>query len=276
MNSICDELRAPVDASVLNMAAFSTDTHPGVDSKGDATDDLEEMSEQLFDLHEMMFAGAEQRLLLVLQGLDASGKNGTIKHVVCHMNPAGVSVASFTEPTAEEQQQHFLERIKARVPDPGNLGVFDRSHYEDLLVPLATASETHDTIDRRFQEVMAFERDLAHNGTNVVKCVLHISYDEQRKRFLRRLRRDDKRWKFSESDLDTRKLWDEYQAAYGEVVARTSLIDAPWYIVPSDHKWYRNWAIARILVETFQAMNLSYPKPELDVEALKLRLQPPA
>ncbi|NNC42506.1 MAG: polyphosphate kinase 2 family protein [Acidimicrobiia bacterium] len=276
MSSIRDDLRSPVDATALNMAAFPTDSHPGVDSEDDARDEMEGMREQLFDLHEMMFAGEEQRVLLVLQGLDASGKNGTIKHVVGLLNPAGVSVASFTEPTGEEKQQHFLERVSSRVPDPGSLGVFDRSHYEDLLVPLATGSETHDVLDRRFQEVIDFERDLIDGGTVVVKCVLHISYDEQRRRFLRRLRRDDKRWKFAESDLDTRKLWDEYQAAYGEVVARTSRPGAPWYIVPSDHKWYRNWAIARILLETFRDMDLAYPQPALDVEALILRLQPPA
>jgi PPK2 family polyphosphate:nucleotide phosphotransferase len=264
-----DRLRATLIDGRLTLASYDSGATPLVSGKDDAKDGLDAMADQLFDLHEIMFAHADRSVLLVLQGTDAAGKNGTIKHVVNRVNPAGVTVAEFDEPTEEEEKHHFLWRIEQQVPSPGKLGVFARSHFEDVIVPIAEETEDEAEIDSRFEDIVAFERELADGGTVVVKCLLHISYDEQRRRFLRRLRRHDKRWKFDEGDIATRRKWDQYQLAMGETVARTHTDEAPWYIIPADNKWYRNWAIARILVETWEDWNLDYPAPDLDLEALR-------
>jgi len=246
-------------------------------SKSEAKDELEDLRERLFDLHELMMANEDRSLLLVLQGLDCSGKNGTIKHVIDAMNPAAVHVASFLAPEGDEEDEHFLERIKRRVPGPGQLTVFDRSHYEDVLVPAVMEGMSGDEFDERLGEIIEFEQQLADDGVTIVKCLLHISYDEQRERFLRRLRRDDKRWKFSEADIETRTKWAEWQVVYGKAVGRSSTDIAPWHVVPADHKWHRNWVIARLLVEQFEAFGESYPEPftDTEIDAFRARLEPP-
>ncbi|MEL7207515.1 MAG: PPK2 family polyphosphate kinase [Actinomycetota bacterium] len=275
-NELRDEFRArPIDGKV-NLAGYDPARTPFMDDEDDAEDELEDdLADELFDLHELVFARKEESVLLVLQGLDCSGKNGTIKHVVTTMNPAGVRTASFTAPTEEEAEEHFLWRIRNELPDPGQLGVFDRSHYEDVLVPMALETMTADEIEQRIEEINEFEQELTDAGTVIVKCMLHISFDEQRYRFLRRLLRDDKRWKFDPGDVETRRHWNEYQAAYGRVIAATSTEHAPWYIIPADHKWYRNWAIAKLLIETFRSMGLAYPQPDFDVEAMRAALEAP-
>lgn len=270
-----DVLRAAVIDENFTLAGHNPAATPLMDDKSDAKAALKDLRDELFDLHELMFANEDRSVLLVLQGTDGSGKNGTIKHVVSALNPAGVSVASFTEPTEEEQQHHFLWRVEQEMPLPGHLAVFDRSHYEDLLVPLATGELTPDDIEKRMEDVRAFEQGLIENGTTVIKCLLHLSYDEQRERFLRRLRRPDKRWKFNVDDLETRRLWDDYQRAYGWVVAQTATDAASWYVVPADHKWYRNWAVASLLAETWRDWNLEYPQPDLDLAALQASLKEP-
>ncbi len=189
--------------------------------KSDAKDELTStLRPCLFDLHELMMANEEHAILLVLQGLDCSGKNGTIKHVVSAMNPAGVRTASFTEPEGDERAEHFLERIRREAPQPGELVVFDRSHYEDVFVPAVHDGMDGDEFDARIDEIVEFENELVDNGVTIVKCFLHISYDEQRERLLRRLRRRDKRWKFSEADLDTRGRWPEWEVVYGKAIGR--------------------------------------------------------
>lgn len=270
------ELRArPVDGTV-NLAGYYAGSTPLFSgSKGDAKDELEDMRERLFDAHELLFAEEERSVLLVLQGLDASGKNGTIKHVVIAMNPAGVRTSSYQKPTKAEAEQHFLERFRLHLPKPGQLGVFDRSYYEDAIVPMVLETDSQDEIDERIGEIQSFEKELTEGGTTIVKCLLHISFDEQRERFLRRLRRDDKRWKFSEADLETRSLWNDFQAAYGSVIGQTSSDEAPWYVIPADHKWYRNWVISTLLLATFDSMGAAYPQPDLDLDALHHRLEPP-
>jgi PPK2 family polyphosphate:nucleotide phosphotransferase len=215
------------------------------------------------------------RVLLVLQGLDASGKSGTIKHVVSALNPVGVRVTSFKEPDGHEEAEPFLARIERALPEPGQVGVFDRSHYEDAIVPAVHGRDTDDLIDERVSTIRRFEEELVANGTVVVKCVLNVSYDEQRERFRRRLRRPDKRWKFSDADLDTRRSWTQFIAAYGAVIGRTSTATAPWYVVPADHKWYRNWAVAHVLLDVLQGLHQDYPAPDLDLDALYARLEPP-
>lgn len=265
----------PVDEAV-NLAGFDPARTPFVDGKKEAKEELkDDLADALYDQHELLFATRERAMLLVLQGLDCSGKNGTIKHVVIHMNPAGVRVASFTEPTEEEKKEHFLERHRRELPEPGQLGVFDRSYYEDYLVPAAHRELDDDELAARIDEINAFEQELIDDGTILVKCLLHISYDEQRYRFLRRLRRDDKRWKFDPADIETRRSWDEFQSAYGRMLNMTSTEVAPWYVIPADHKWYRNWAIAHLLVETLRAQNFSYPQPDFNLAELRSKLEPP-
>jgi PPK2 family polyphosphate:nucleotide phosphotransferase len=267
-------LTAPADED-LTLAGY--DPALTLLSKSDAKDQLDEIRPRLFDLHELMMANEDHAVLLVLQGLDCSGKNGTIKHVVSAMNPANVQVASFTEPEGDEADEHFLERIRRRVPEAGSLTVFDRSHYEDLFVPAVQDGMSGDEFDQRVGEVIEFEEQLANDGVTIVKCLLQISYDEQRERFLRRLRRTDKRWKFSEGDLVTRAKWDEWQVVYGKAIGRTSAEHAPWFVIPSDHKWHRNWVVGSLLVEVFERFGETYPEPFSDtqLEEFRARLEPP-
>lgn len=276
LNELREAFRArPVDGFV-NLAGYDPGWTPFVGSKSEAKDELEDgLPDGLFDQHELLFAEEERAVLLVLQGLDCSGKNGTIKHVVIHMNPAGVRTASFKEPTEEEREHDFLWRYRRELPGPGRLGVFDRSHYEDVMVPSALGELDEDGLSERIAAINGFEDELVDAGTRLIKCMLHISFDEQRERFLRRLRRDDKRWKFSIDDIETRRHWNDYQAAYSTVIGRTTRDEAPWFVIPSDHKWYRNWAIAHLLVETLRSMGLAYPQPDLDLDALRARLEPP-
>lgn len=270
-----DALIAPPDED-LTLAGYD----PATTFIGEqqATEELtDEIRPRLFDLHELLLANEERSVLLVLQGLDGSGKNGTIKHVIQAMNPTGVSVSSFKAPEGDEEDEHFLERIRREVPMPGHLTVFDRSHYEDALVPPVQEGMSGDEFDARLSEIIEFEQQLVDDGTIVLKCLLHISYDEQRERFLRRLRRPDKRWKFSVGDLDTRNKWDEWQVVYGKAIGRTSTDASPWFVIPSDEKWHRNWVVGSLLVEQFERLDMSYPAPftDTELEVLRARLDPP-
>jgi PPK2 family polyphosphate:nucleotide phosphotransferase len=220
-------------------------------------------------------AGGKRRVLLVLQGIDTAGKGGVTNHVIGACGPIGVQYTGFKRPTPEELRHDFLWRIRKHVPPPGVIAIFDRSHYEDVIVP-----RVHDEIDAtewesRIEAINAFERDLVAHATTVVKCFLHISYDTQRDRLLRRLNRPDKLWKFSPEDLDERKLWPKYQQTFQEVLERTSTADAPWYVIPSDSKKYRNWAAGQLLLETLDELRPEYPEKGLDLDALKARLAPP-
>lgn len=275
LTTLSGQFRArPVDGYV-NLAGYDAAETPFQDSESDAEDELESMQEELFDAHELIYAEDQRSVMLVLQGLDCSGKNGTIKHVVIAMNPAAVKTTSFKKPTAEEEDQHFLERHRSAFPDPGQLAVFDRSYYEDIIVPAALHTDDEDEVERRIEEINELEASLVDGGTTIVKCMLHISFDEQRERFLRRLQRDDKRWKFSEGDLETRRHWNAFQTAYGNAIAKTTTDVAPWYVIPADNKWYRNWLIAKLLLATFDSMGASYPQPDFDLDDLRARLEPP-
>ncbi len=272
--AIRDEYRVSTGGEPLQLHGLATVGE--LADKADAKDELDgELRPRLFDLHELMMANEDYGLLLVLQGLDASGKSGTIKHVVSAMNPVGVRVSAFREPTEEERREHFLERIRRAVPDRGQLGVFDRSHYEDAVVPDVEDDVSEAELDVRLGEIVEFERELGERGITVVKCFLHISYDEQRDRFLRRLRRPDKHWKFDESDVETRAKWIEHQAAFGRALGLTSTDVAPWYVIPADKKWHRNWAIARLLIEHFEVLEEQYPPLAVDADAMRARLEAP-
>lgn len=276
--SLRDTLR--VADGPVNLLGYDPAARPlAPGKKGRTAKDLEQTGPQLAAEQEKLFAagstGSSQRILLVLQGMDTSGKDGVVSHVVGLVGPAGVAIRSFRKPTAEEAAHHFLWRIRKALPAPGLIGVFNRSHYEDVVI-----TRVHDWIDEatcaeRIEQINAFEAGLVEDGTTVVKCFLHISYAEQRRRLLERLDDPTKQWKFNPGDVDERAYWSDYQSAYAHAIARTSTEAAPWYIVPGDSKWYRNWAIGQILLETLTDLHLQYPTPDYDVAANRRRLQPP-
>jgi PPK2 family polyphosphate:nucleotide phosphotransferase len=234
---------------------------------------------RLAALQDILFArgasGDQRRVLLVLQGTDTSGKDGVVRHVVGQVGPAGVLVRGFKKPTPAEAAHHFLWRIRRALPGPGIIGVFNRSHYEDVLVPRVHGELDDEGWQARIEEINAFERELADGGVTIVKCFLHISYGEQRARLLARLDDPTKLWKFNPADIDERARWADYQSAYAAVLSTTSTDVAPWYVVPGDRKWYRNWAIGRLLVESLDELELSYPPADFDIEQARLRLRPP-
>lgn len=222
-----------------------------------------------------MWAEGERSVLLVLQGIDTAGKGGVVSHVVGLLGPEGVMVTAFKRPTPEEAAHHFLWRVRRRLPAPGLVGVFDRSHYEDVLVTRVHDLITEAGCRERYEEINAFEADLVANGTTVIKCFLNISYTTQRERLLARLDDPTKRWKFKEADIDERAFWSDYQAAFASMLQNCSTDVAPWYVIPSDSKSYRNWAVAQIVGETLTDLDPQYPQPDLDLDRLRLRLRPP-
>ncbi len=244
---------------------------PGTD-RSKAQRQLEADRERLAELQARLFAERTRSLLLILQGLDASGKDGTIKHVIGAVNPLGCRITSFQKPTEDEGAHHYLWRIRRVLPRPGEMGIFNRSQYEDILVPRVHGAIRRPEWEARYEEINAFEAELGVQATTVMKVFLLISREEQRERLLERLDDPAKRWKFDPGDLNERARWDEYTAAYEDIFAHCSSPSAPWYVIPADRKWYRNWAVARLLVETLEEMDPRYPQPELDLEALRARL----
>jgi PPK2 family polyphosphate:nucleotide phosphotransferase len=205
--------------------------------------------------------------------MDTSGKGGTVGHVLGQVDPAGVLIAAFKRPTPEELAHDFLWRVRRRLPEAGMLGVFDRSHYEDVVTVRVLKLADKRTWTRRYRSIERFEASLTQDGTTLVKCFLHISADEQKARLLARLDDPTKHWKYNPGDLDNRVLWDEYMSAYGEAIERTSTDVAPWYVVPADRKWYRNWAISTLLLEALGGLGLAWPTAAFDVDAERRRLQ---
>ncbi|MFM8320588.1 MAG: polyphosphate kinase 2 family protein [Chloroflexota bacterium] len=231
---------------------------------------LAKLTAELEALQEMLYAQHKHRLLVVLQGMDTSGKDGVIRHVFEGVNPQGVRVASFKVPTAEELDHDYLWRIHRQAPGKGEIVIFNRSHYEDVLVVRVHGLVPEAAWKRRYQQINDFERLLAEEGTTILKFFLHISKDEQKERLQARLDDPDKLWKFNPGDLDERKRWPEYQAAYEDVLSKTSARHAPWYIVPANRKWYRNLVIAEALLEALHGMDLAYPQPAEDYRGLKV------
>ncbi|MGN9820942.1 PPK2 family polyphosphate kinase [Streptomyces sp. SD11] len=278
--AVRDVLRVPVGERI-SLSSYDASATPGgataPRSKSDGLAAITRMAEPLGGLQERLWAastaGDHRRVLLVLQGMDTSGKGGTVKHVIGLFNPAGCRVRGFKAPTPEEQEHDFLWRIRRQLPLHGELGIFDRSYYEDVLVGRVRELAPRAEIESRYDRINDFERALADDGTTVIKCFLHISFEEQRLRLLRRLANPDKHWKFSPSDIDDRALWPAYQEAYEIALERCSTDAAPWYLIPADRKWYRNWAISRLLLEHLTALDPQYPQPDFDVEACRKRLQ---
>ena len=219
--------------------------------------------------------GGSRSVLLVLQGTDTAGKGGTTEHVITACGPIGVQYTGFKKPTPEELRHDFLWRIERRLPPPGVLGIFDRSHYEDVVVPRVHNLIPSAECEARYAKINAFERGLAARGTTLIKVFLHISYDTQRKRLLARLDTPEKRWKFNEADLAERALWPRYQDAFQAMLEHCDTPHAPWFVVPSDSKKYRNWAVGRLVLETLEKLDPHYPDVDLDVADLRERLAAP-
>ncbi|MEU5693371.1 PPK2 family polyphosphate kinase [Actinosynnema sp. NPDC020468] len=249
----------------------------GPTSKSDAADELGVIGSELDALQEALYAegagGGRRRVLLVLQGMDTSGKGGTIAHVAGLVNPQGLRIASFKKPTRAELRHDFLWRIRRQVPPPGHLGVFDRSHYEDVLVARVDQLVPETEWRRRYGQINEFEAALAEEGVRLVKCFLHISPDAQRERLIARLEDPTKRWKYNPHDLEVRAGFSEYQAAYQDALVKCSTAVAPWFVVPADRKWYRNWAVARLLLEAMKDVAPVYPEPTYDPVAELARLR---
>ena len=222
------------------------------------------------DWQERLYAENEQALLIVLQAMDAAGKDGIIKKVFTAMNPQGVQVTPFKVPTRNEEDHEYLWRVNLALPRRGNIGIFNRSHYEEVLVTrvhdLLEESQMPDHLideniwQRRFKEIRHFEKYLGNNGIKVIKFFLHVSKEEQQERLLERIDRPEKNWKFASSDVLERERWDDYQCAYEELLAATSTKEAPWYVIPADRKWYTRYVVSQLVVETFEEMNPQYPK----------------
>jgi PPK2 family polyphosphate:nucleotide phosphotransferase len=261
----------------LDLAAVDPRGRPvGPRDKDDAAEAMVELADRLDDLQEALFAeatgGGRRSLLLVLQGMDTSGKGGVIRHVAGLVNPQGLQIASFKRPTPEELAHDFLWRIRKQLPVPGRIGVFDRSHYEDVLVVRVDGLVPEPVWRERYRTIRDFEAELSAQGTTVVKCMLHISPEEQAERLLARLDEEDKLWKYNPGDLDARAKWPAYQQAYTDALRETDTDTTPWYVIPADRKWYRNWAIASLLAETLQEMDPRYPATDIDVDAERARI----
>jgi PPK2 family polyphosphate:nucleotide phosphotransferase len=261
----------------VDLDAIPTDVTPGFDgskTKGKAT--LFALGDELSDLQEQLWAerttGSQRRVLLVLQGMDTSGKGGVLRHTVGLVDPQGVKITSFKAPTAEERKHRFLWRIRNAVPEPGYLGVFDRSHYEDVLIARVHGLAEPATIESRYDQINAFETELADAGVVIIKCMLHVSAEEQRARLLARLDNEDKYWKFNPGDIDERGHWADYREAYELALERTNTAIAPWYVVPADKKWYRNLVIGQLLLEALRGMALRWPAADFDVDEQRRRL----
>ncbi|WP_130013931.1 polyphosphate kinase 2 family protein [Serinicoccus sediminis] len=257
------------DVDPRSTPAFDGDKQAGKDALVAADAELDALQEQLYAQSR---AGGRRRVLLVVQGMDTSGKGGIMRHVVGAVDPQGVELTAFKAPTAEEKRHPFLWRIRRALPGPGMIGVFDRSHYEDVLVV-----RVHDLVPpgqwkRRYATINTFEQKLAADDVTVVKVMLHISPQEQRERLAERLERPDKHWKFNPRDLDEREHWADYQEAYQVVLGRCSTDHAPWFVVPADRKWYARLAVQQLLLEHLRGLDLTWPEADFDVEEQQARL----
>ena len=274
-DDITSQLRLP--SGPVDLAAIETDAAPGFDGKkDDGKSTLFAMGDELSDLQERLWAqrtiGSERRVLLVLQGMDTSGKGGVLRHTIGLVDPQGVKITSFKAPTDEERAHDFLWRIEKGLPPAGYIGVFDRSHYEDVLIARVHGFAEPDEIERRYGAINEFEARLIDEGYTILKCMLHISADEQRARLAERLENPAKHWKYNPGDIDERGHWTAYRDAYQTVLERTSTQIAPWHVIPSDKKWFRNLAIGQLLLEALRGLDLQWPDADFDVEVEKLRL----
>lgn len=261
-----NHLKAAVDGK-FRLKKHAPDATFGV-SKGHAEKSAARQVEELQDLHELLYAEGKRALLIVLQGMDAAGKDGTIKHVMSGVNPQGCTVTSFKQPGAADLAHDFLWRIHVATPAKGSIGIFNRSQYEDVLIARVHKLVPKPVWEARYGQINSFEEMLTENGVHIVKFFLHISKEEQERRFEERLQDKNKNWKASPADFKEREFWDDYQKVYEDAIARCSTKHAPWYVIPADHKWFRNYAVAEIVIQTLQSMHMKFPKPNKDVALL--------
>jgi PPK2 family polyphosphate:nucleotide phosphotransferase len=256
--------------SKIQLADFDPAATLGV-SKAAGTGRLAKNLERLNDLQYMLYAEARRSLLVVLQGIDAGGKDGTIKHVMSGLNPQGVDVTSFKVPEGPEKRHDYLWRIHQAVPEWGKIGIFNRSHYEDVLVVRVHGLVPKDVWSKRFDQINDFELMLSDSGVRIVKFLVYIGKEEQAARFRARLDDKSKNWKFSPADLKERKYWDDYTVAYQDMLRRCSTKYAPWYVIPANYKWFRNLAVSQILVDTLESMDLKFPKPAEALTGIRIK-----
>ncbi len=282
--SLRDALRVPTDGDTQEVREHLQQVHsratphaPG--DKQETIDRMRGSGAELTELQERFFAmaavGGNKKILVVLQGMDTSGKGGVIEQVMGLVNPNGLQQHSFKAPTKEELEHDFLWRVRKELPAPGKIGIFDRSHYEDVLIVRVHNLVDADVWSRRYDQINDFEQELVDDDTIIVKCFLNVSHEEQRERLLARLDDPNKHWKFNEGDVNERGYWADYQVAYLEALTKCSTDAAPWYAIPADRKWYRNWAVSRILLETLRDIDPQYPQTDLDIPALTKQLAPP-
>lgn len=268
-----DLLRVHAD---FDLATFDRAATPGWEAGKAAANEFRAQRGQLLsEMQERLFAqsraGDTRSVLLVVQGLDTAGKGGIVRHVAGMMDPQGLAIRSFGVPTEEERSHHYLWRIRRGLPGPGKVGIFDRSHYEDVLVVRVDELADVDW-DKRFAEINRFEQQVADSGTTIVKVALMVSKQEQGLRLMERLDRPDKHWKFNPNDVDTRARWDDYQAAYADMLAKTSTETAPWHVIPADRKWYARLAVTELLTQALASLDLTWPKVRWRVETQRRRL----
>jgi PPK2 family polyphosphate:nucleotide phosphotransferase len=253
----------------VNLGKIDADYHGSYENEESALAELDRHCQRLAELQALMYSESKNSLLVVLQAMDGGGKDGTIRHVMGALNPQGCNVVSFKVPTAVELAHDYLWRIHKWTPAKGQITVFNRSHYEDVLVVRVHNLVLKEVWSKRYNEINAFERELANSGTTLVKFFLHIDKDEQLRRFRDRLDEPDKQWKISDSDYTERDYWDDYQQAYMDALSKCSFNCAPWYIIPANHKWFRNLAVSQILVETLEGLKMKYPEPSVDLAEIK-------
>jgi len=271
--SFSDLLRCPTGK--VDLSGLATDSTVGAlggkkDAKEATLAEMADVCARLGELQERLFAASRsandpRRVLLVLQGMDTAGKGGVVGHVVGTMSPYGIQLTAFKAPTPEELSHDFLWRIRNALPEAGHLGVFDRSHYEDVLIARVRNLVPKTVWSRRYAAINRFEKVLAEDGCTIVKCFLHVSPQVQKNRLLARLDDPTKQWKYNPGDVDERELWPKYQEAYEVALEKCSTEAAPWYIVPADHKWYRNYAVAKLMLEAFERLDPQWPRGEFDL-----------
>ena len=257
----------PEPLSKVNLADYDPE-YAAKYTKKTARDETAKLQERMAVLQEMLYAQSKYALLIILQAMDAGGKDGTIKKAFESVNPLGVQVTSFKTPTLEELDHDFLWRVHHRTPGKGYIGIFNRSHYEDVLIVRVNQIAPRNVWSKRYDQINHFERILHENGTHILKFFLHISKDEQKKRFQERLDNPEKHWKFSLGDLPVREKWDDYMKAYEDVLAKCNTDYAPWHIVPANNKWYRDLVVTKTIVETMESMGLAYPEPEANLDGV--------
>ncbi len=267
MKHLAKSLMVP-PGSKMSISDINPGNTHGIQKKT-AADSLQKNCERMSVLQYLLYAEGRRSLLVVLQGIDAGGKDGTIRHVMSGLNPQGVSVTSFKAPDGEEKRHDYLWRIHKAVPETGKIGIFNRSHYEDVLIVRVHNLVPKKVWAQRYDEINEFERMLTNSGTRIIKFLLYISKEEQAERFRLRLEDKSKNWKFSPDDLKEREFWDQYLDAYTDVLRKCSTEYAPWYVIPANRKWFRNLAVSQIMVDTLESMDLKYPKPAADLAGIK-------